>query len=173
MAPHQLPAKVNQLFIWVGEQQDAFDRTKAVVTNAITYPNLNKPITIYPNASQKYAMEAMLTQDNNGMEKIIGVFLQKFIDARLKYMVDKQELLAIFKTHRFFYDTIYGCEVIICCDHMNIINAETKDTASMFCINVSPLIKSTAQGLNKLQVNSMHKQMVSLTLQWVTPYPTI
>jgi hypothetical protein len=35
------------------------------------------------------------------------------------------------------------------------------------------LIKSTAQGLNKLQVNSMHKQMVSLTLQWVTPYPTI
>ena len=70
-------------------------------------------------------MGAMLAQTVNWTEEVISVFSQKFNDAQLKYTIKEQELLAAFKACRFFYDIIYGCEVIICCDHMNITRAKT------------------------------------------------
>jgi hypothetical protein len=52
-------------FIWGEEQQRAFDKLKAVVSEAIllTYPNPNRPFDIYPDASSTYAMGAVLAQD--------------------------------------------------------------------------------------------------------------
>jgi hypothetical protein len=40
-------------FVWGEEQQQAFDKIKAVVSEAIllTYPNPNCPFDIYPDAS--------------------------------------------------------------------------------------------------------------------------
>ena len=69
MAPITLLTKDNQPFVWGEEQQQAFDKTKAAVANSIlcTYPDPNKPFIIYPDASQKYAMGAMLAQSVNGM----------------------------------------------------------------------------------------------------------
>ncbi len=115
MAPITLLTKDNQPFIWGEEQQQAFDKTKAAVANAIlcTYPDPNKPFIIYPDASQKYAMGAMLAQSINGTEEIISVFSRKFSDAQLKYTVGEQELLAAFEACRFFHDIIFGCEVIV------------------------------------------------------------
>jgi hypothetical protein len=45
-------------FVWGEEQQNAFEKLKAVVSEAIllTYPNPNQPFNLYPDASQKYAM---------------------------------------------------------------------------------------------------------------------
>ena len=49
-------------FVWGEEQQQAFDKLKAVVLEAIllTYTNPNCPFDIYPNASSMYAMGAVL-----------------------------------------------------------------------------------------------------------------
>jgi hypothetical protein len=51
-------------FIWGEEANQAFNKVKAEITNAIlcTYPDPNKRFIIYPDTSQKYGMGAMLTQ---------------------------------------------------------------------------------------------------------------
>ncbi len=71
-------------------------KIKAAILNAIlcTYPNPNKRFIFYPNTSQKYAMGAMLAQEVDSNEHIINTFLWKFNDAKLKYTVGEQELLA-------------------------------------------------------------------------------
>ena len=46
------------------------------------YPNPSKPLIIYPDASQKYAMGKMVKQ-LNGTEEIISAFLQIFNDAQV------------------------------------------------------------------------------------------
>jgi hypothetical protein len=58
------------------KQQKAFDQTKAAVANSIlcTYPNPNKRFILYPDASQKYAMGGVLTQDYTGTELCCGTF---------------------------------------------------------------------------------------------------
>ena len=78
------------------KQQKAFDQTKAAVANSIlcTYPNPNKRFILYPDASQKYAMGGVLTQDYTGTELCCGTFSRKSTDAQLKYTVSEQELLA-------------------------------------------------------------------------------
>ena len=63
-------------FIWGEEQESAFTKIKAAISNAIlcTYPDPNKRFIIYPDASQKYAMGAMLAQEIDGREHIISTF---------------------------------------------------------------------------------------------------
>ena len=131
LAPITHLTKKDVPFVWGEEATQAFNKVKAEIANAIlcTYPNPNKRFIIYPDASQKYAMGAMLAQSINGTEEIISVFSRKFNDAQLKYTVGEQELLAAFEACRFFHDIIYGCEVIIRSDHMNITRAETKHTS--------------------------------------------
>ena len=73
-------------------------------------------------------MEAMLAQVMDGAEVIISTFSCKFNEAQLKYTVGEQELLAAHEACCFFHDIIYGCDIIIRCDHQNITNAETKHT---------------------------------------------
>ena len=95
MASIMLLTKDNQPFIWLEEQRQAFDKTEAAVANTIlcTYPDPNKLFIIYPDALQKYAVRAMLTQNLNGTEQIISVFSRKFNDTQLKYTIREQELL--------------------------------------------------------------------------------
>ncbi len=86
-------------FIWEEEQNSAFPKIKAAILNAIpcTYPNPNKRFITYLDASQKYAMGAMLSQEVDGNKHIISTFLQKFNNAQLKYMVGEQELLTAYE----------------------------------------------------------------------------
>ena len=87
-------------FVWGEEQQKAFEKLKAVVSEAIllTYPNPNRPFDLYPDASQKYAMGAVLAQDG----KIVSTFSRKFNEAQLKYTVTGQELLAAVEACKHF-----------------------------------------------------------------------
>ena len=73
-------------------------------------------------------MGAVLVQEINGPEQVFSTFCWKFNDAQLKYSVEEQELLATHKTCIFFHDNIYGCEILIHCDHKNITDAKTKHT---------------------------------------------
>ena len=56
---------------------------RAGITDAIllAYSDPNKPFVVYPEASNKYAMGGMLTQDG----QVVSIFLQKFNEAQLKY----------------------------------------------------------------------------------------
>ena len=59
----------------------------------------------------------MLAQVVDGTEVIISTFSRTFTRAQLKYTVGEQELLAAHEACRFFHDIIYGCDIIIRCDH--------------------------------------------------------
>ncbi len=110
-------------FVWGEEQQQAFDKLKAVVSEAIllTYPNPNCPFDIYPNASSTYAMGAVLAQDG----KIISTFSHKFNNAQLKYTVTGQELLAAVEACKHFEQIIWGCKIRIHTDHQNLTHDGT------------------------------------------------
>ena len=110
-------------FVWGEEQQQAFEKVKAVISESImlTYPNPNRPFDIYPDASSKYAMGALLVQDG----KVISTFSRKFNDAQLKYTVTGQELLAAAEACKHFAQMIHGCEVRIHTDHQNLTHQDT------------------------------------------------
>ena len=128
MAPLTALTKKDVSWRWGEDEQSAFDVLKAAVANAIlcTYPDPNKRYIIYPDAAQKYAMGAMLMQEQGEVEVCVGTFSRKFNDAQLKYPVGDQELLAAKEACNHFHDIIHGCEVIIRCDHKNITNAATQ-----------------------------------------------
>jgi hypothetical protein len=155
LAPVTHLTKKDVPFTWGEEANQAFTKIKAEIANAIlcTYPDPNKRFIIYPDASQKYAMGAMLAQEFNGKEQIISTFSRKFNDAQLKYTVGEQELLAAHEACRFFHDIIYGCDILIRCDHKNITSIDTNTPTFASNINDSLLTKTTVQKLNILQEN--------------------
>ena len=110
-------------FVWGEEQQQAFNKLKAVVSEAIllTYPNPNRPFDIYPDASSTYAMGVVLVQDG----KNVSSFSRKFNDAQLKYMVMGQELLAAVEACKRFAQIIRGCKIRIHTDHQNLTHDGT------------------------------------------------
>ena len=76
LAPITHLTKKDVPFILGEEANQAFKKVKAEIATAIlcTYPDPNKQFIIYPDASQKYAMGAMLTQEINGTEQVISMF---------------------------------------------------------------------------------------------------
>ena len=71
--------------MWEVEQQEAFDKIKKVILEAIllTYPDPSKRFHIYPYASSKHAMGAVLVQE----DKTLSTFSKNFNEAQLKYTV--------------------------------------------------------------------------------------
>ena len=110
--------KKEEKFVWGQEQSKAFDLIKSKVAEKImlTYPDLNKPFDIYPDASSEYAMGALLCQEG----KTISTFSKKFNDAQLKYDVTSQELLAVVEGCRHFRNIIFGGDITIHSDHKNL-----------------------------------------------------
>ncbi|KAL7474741.1 hypothetical protein ACHAW6_000700 [Cyclotella cf. meneghiniana] len=108
MEPITRLTKKDQPFVWGHELNESFKATLAAVANSIlcVYPNPNRPSIIYPDASQKYAMGAMLTQMQDGVEQV-------FNKAQLKYPVGEQELLPAHEACKHFQPIIYKCEIII------------------------------------------------------------
>ena len=88
----------------------------------LQYPNPNRPFDIYPGASSKYAIGAMLMQDG----KIVSTFSRKLNEAQLKYTVTGQELLACVEACKHFDQIIPGCEINIFTDHQNLTHDQTQ-----------------------------------------------
>ena len=99
-------------------------KIKAKIAEAIMlqFPNPNHPFDIYPDASSKYAISAMLMQDG----KIVSTFLRKLNEAQLKYTVTGQELLACVQARKHFGQIIRGCEIKIFTDHQNLTHDQTQ-----------------------------------------------
>ncbi len=110
-------------FAWEEEQDTAFKLIKKKVAEAIilTYPDLAKTFHVYPDASSKFAMGAVLVQ--NG--KVISTFSRKFNDAQLKYTVTDQEPLAVLEACTHFKKFIHSWDITVHTNHKNL----TFDTA--------------------------------------------
>ncbi len=124
MQPITKLTKKGEPFVWGVEQQEAFDKIKAVISEAIllTYPDPSKRFHIFPNASSKHAMGAVLVQE----DKTVSTFSRKFNNAQLKYTVTEQELLTILESCKHFKNIIHGCNVTVHTDHKNLTYSPTQ-----------------------------------------------
>lgn len=104
-------------FWWGAEQQQAFEKTKAAVLEAVmlTYPDATKPFILYMDASD-YA-------------KAISCFSHKLTLPQLNYTITNKELLAVYEGLKFHHNLIYGCEVTVMTDHKNLTHESTQYTS--------------------------------------------
>jgi hypothetical protein len=72
----------------------------------------------------------------------------------------------------FLHDIIYGCDIIMPCDHMNITQAETKHTNIFVLCQCLTLDQEYGATFEHIAGEQTLKQMDSAD-QWVTLYPAI
>jgi hypothetical protein len=162
MQPITKLTKKGKPFVWNVEQQEAFDKIKKVISEAIllTYPDPSKRFHIFPNASSKHAMGAVLVQEG----KTISTFLRKFNEAQLKYTGTEQELLAILESCKHFKNIIHGCNVTVHTDHKNLTYSPTQ------CVNARverPMIllnKELGSRLNTSRARTILEETVTADL---------
>ncbi|KAL7450320.1 hypothetical protein ACHAXS_000226, partial [Conticribra weissflogii] len=122
MQPLTKLTKKGVTFKWSEEQQQAFQKIKAAVSEAVmlVYPDVSKPFVLYTDASD-YAIGGILTQEN----QTISCFSRKLSGPQLNYTVTDKELLAVYESLKFNHNIIYGCNVTVMTDHKNLTHGTT------------------------------------------------
>ena len=133
-ALHKLTAK-GVAFEWTETCQTAFDDLKGALTSA--------PILAYPLPEGQYLLDtdasgeavgAVLSQDQDKVEKVIGYYSNAMTRAEQSYCVTRKELLAVVLALRHFHPYIYGRHIILRTDNsavswMRSLKAPTGQTA--------------------------------------------
>ncbi len=102
---------------WDPIHQQVFDNVKAAIANktVLAYPDFFKPFEIYTDASSTQ-LGAMITQDN----RPIAFFSRKLSKMQQKYSVTEIELLTIVETLKEFKGGLWGQDIKIYTDHINL-----------------------------------------------------
>lgn len=95
-APLHKLLKKKQRWKWGPEQEAAFQEIKRRLTEApvLTCPDFTKPFVLQTDASD-FGLGAALTQDSEGIERIIAYASRSLSDTEKKYSVTEKECLAI------------------------------------------------------------------------------
>lgn len=111
--------KKNKLrkIIWSEKCQKAFDEMKRLVSRDIllAYPRFDQPFEVYTDAS-KYQLGSVIVQ----LKKPLAFFSRKLSNAQKKYTTREQELLSVVETLKEFKNILFGYEVIVYTDHLNL-----------------------------------------------------
>jgi hypothetical protein len=102
---------------WDEVHQRAFYHLKATITKdfVLAYLDYSKVFEIYTDASSKQ-LGAVITPDN----RPIAFFCWKLSDTQGKYSVTKIDLLAIVKTLKEFKRMLWGQNIKLFTDHVNL-----------------------------------------------------
>ena len=102
---------------WDAVHQKAFDDVKATMAKEVVlaYPDFSKPFEIYTDASAKQ-LGSVITQDN----RPLAFFSRKLSETQQKYNVTEIELLAIVETLKEFKGMLWGQDIKIYTDHLNL-----------------------------------------------------
>ena len=110
---HRLTSK-NETFQWTSDSQKAFDTLKTSLTSA--------PILAYPEPEGKFILDtdasgdsvgAVLSQEQDGFEKVISYYSKALSKAERSYCVTRKELLAVFLALKHFHPYLYGRPVLV------------------------------------------------------------
>jgi hypothetical protein len=103
---------------WDEVHQRAFNHLKATIAKdvVLAYPDFNKVFKIYTDTSSKQ-LGAVITQDN----RPIAFFSWKLSDTQRKTSITKIELLAIVKTLKEFKEMLWGQQIKVFTDHVNLM----------------------------------------------------
>lgn len=90
--------KKNVRFSWGPECQKSFDTLKCALQESVllAYPNFEQPFILDTDASE-HSSGAVLSQIQNGQEKVLSYFSTTHAPAELKYSTTRKELLAVVK----------------------------------------------------------------------------
>ncbi len=114
---HRLTQK-NVKFIWSTECSRAFEGLKRKLTTApvLAYPEFDLPFILDTDASDK-GIGAVLSQVQNGRERVIAYASRSLSKAERRYSVTRRELLAVVTFVRHFKHYLYGRRFLLRTDH--------------------------------------------------------
>lgn len=117
---HSLTQKGNK-FTWSEECQGAFEvlRDKLVKASMLAHPDFTKPFILDTDASDM-AMGAVLSQVQDGDERVISYASRCSTKAECKYYVTRKELLAIVHFVKYFRHYLYGKPFLVRTDHSSL-----------------------------------------------------
>ncbi|CAG2242289.1 unnamed protein product [Mytilus edulis] len=108
----------NQKFVWTEECQQSFEELKTTLISApiLAYPTREDLFILDTDASND-GMGAVLSQLQDGVEKVICYFSKTFSRSERKYCVTRRELLAVVASIKHFHHYLYGKYFKVRSDH--------------------------------------------------------
>ena len=108
-------------FVWSEACQTAFDTLKLALCSApiLTFPKAGLPFIVDTDASN-YGLGGVLSQVQDGQEKVVAYFSKTLSKAERNYCVTRKELLAMVKTLEHFHKYLYGQEFLLRTDHASL-----------------------------------------------------
>jgi len=103
------------------QAQEAFQVLKEALMQAtsLAFPIPNVPCILDTNASE-VAVEAVLSQKIDGIERPIAFFSRVMSETQQKYCTTRRELLAVVCAVQHFRHYLYGTKVILRTDHYTL-----------------------------------------------------
>ena len=114
---HKLTEKQNA-FKWTEECENAFKELKRVLTTApvLGYPRSDAEFILDCDCSG-YGMGAVLSQKQDGVERVISYYSKSLSKAERNYCVTRRELLAVVSSVKHYHHYLYGAKFTIRTDH--------------------------------------------------------
>ncbi len=114
---HRLTEKQRQ-FIWTEDCEIAFKQLKTALTSTpiLAYPTNDDCFVLDTDASN-LGIGAVLSQIQEGTEKVIAYFSRTLTKAEKRYCVTRKELLALVASTKQFHHYLYGKKFLIRTDH--------------------------------------------------------
>ena len=114
---HELTEK-SRRFDWTSESQAAFDNLKGALTSPpiLKMPNDTDEFVIDTDSSN-WAIGAVLSQRQQGTERVIAYARQKLSKCEMNYCVTRRELLAIVYFLKYFRHYLLGRRFVVRTDH--------------------------------------------------------
>ena len=108
-------------YVWSEECDTAFQRLKYLLTSTpiLGYPTPDGKFIIDTDASEK-GIGAVLSQEQNGQEKVIAYFSRTLSRTEQNYCVTRRELLAMVKGIEHFHYYLYGRRFTLRTDHASL-----------------------------------------------------
>lgn len=105
-------------FEWDNDSQCAFENHKSAMVTApiLSYPLPTGEFILDTDASN-VGIVGVLSQVQDGQEKVIGYFSKVLSKPERNYCVTRRELLAVVKSVKHFYKYVYGREFLLRTDH--------------------------------------------------------
>lgn len=107
---------------WTPEADAAFVKIKAALTSApiLALPDFSVPFEIHCDASN-VGVGAMLTQKQNGIDRVISYFSAKLTPTQQRYMTTEKECLAVILSIEKFRHYIDGIHFTFYTDHASLL----------------------------------------------------
>jgi len=108
-------------FVWNEQCEDAFNRLKQALTSSpiLSLPREEGELVLDTDASN-FGIGAVLSQKQDGVEKVISYFSRVLNRAERNYCVTRRELLSIVESIKAFHHYLYGRKFVVRTDHASL-----------------------------------------------------